>query len=144
MTATYSSDNWDYFVKKLIQFLSYRHIIYNSITNWNYFQNISDPLGQPFLRKNWKKTKKALFARDEHTLLKSPEEINTFLRIRNFWSVPYIPLVKWIHFHPCYSSLKSFCEGEKMRNSQKWEKFLFLKKLENKGYYLASRSLLNY
>ena len=102
-------------------FIIYRHIIYHLIANWMYFQNIevADPLGQPFSRKNWKKSKKSpFFAKDKCALLKPPERNYhisqdwTFLwNPYLFWSVPYIPLVKGIHFDPCYSSLKSFCEG---------------------------------
>ena len=103
-------------------FIIYKHIIYHSVANWMYFQNIevSDPLGQPFSRKNGKKSKKSpFFAKDKCAPLKSPEEITIFLRIGHFYETPIFfgrfpishSLVKWIHFDPCYSSLKSFCEG---------------------------------
>ena len=69
-------------------FIIYRHIIYHSVANWMYFQNIevSDILGQPFSRKNRKKSKKSpFFAKDKCAPLKSPEEITIFLRIGHFY-----------------------------------------------------------
>ena len=70
----------------------------------------------------------------------------TFLWNPNlFRPVPYIPVVKWIHFDPCYSSPKSFCEGYQrkwgIRKSEK--KCRFVKKLRNNGYFWAFKSLLN-
>ena len=72
-------------------FIIYRHIIYHSIANWMYFQNIevSDPLGQPCSRKNQKKSKKSpFFAKDKCAPLKSPEETTIFLRIGYFYETP--------------------------------------------------------
>ena len=83
-------------------FIIYRHIIYHSIANWMYFQNIevSDPLGQPFLRKNQKKSKKSpFFAKDKCAPLKSPEEITIFLSIWHFYETPIFlgqfPISQW-------------------------------------------------
>ena len=66
-----------------------------------YFQNIkvSDQLGQPFGRKNENNSKKALFAIEECAQLKSPEEINMFLRVGHFYEAPIFsdqfPISHW-------------------------------------------------
>ena len=83
-------------------FIIYRHIIYHSVANWMYFQNIevSDPLGKPFSRKNRKKSKKSpFFAKDKCAPLKSPDEITIFLRIGHFYETPIFfdqfPISHW-------------------------------------------------
>ena len=136
-------------------FIIYRHIIYHSIANWMYFQNIevSDPLGQPFSRKNQKKSKKSpFFAKDKCAPLKSPEEITTFLRIWHFYETPIFlgqfPISQWwngsisIHaIHHQKVSVKVIRENGEFAKLIK--KCSFVKKLWNNGYFWASKSLLN-
>ena len=98
-------EQWGLFCKKNLDdliFIIYRHMIYHSIANWMYFQyfEVSDPLGEPFWRKNQKKSKKIpFFAKDKCAPLKSPEEITIFLRIWHFYETPIFlgrfPISQW-------------------------------------------------
>ena len=136
-------------------FIIYRHIIYHSIANWMYFQNIevSDPLGQPCSRKNQKKSKKSpFFAKDKCAPLKSPEEITIFLRIWHFYETPILlgqfPVSQWwnesisIHvIHHQKVSVKVIRENGDFAKVRK--KCRFVKKWRDNGYFWAFKSLLN-
>ena len=134
-------------------FIIYRHIIYHSVANWMYFQNIevSDPLGQPFLRKNRMKSKKSpFFAKDKCAPLKSPEEITIFFRIGHFYETPIFfdqfPISHWwngstsIHvIHHKKVSVKVISENEEFAKVRK--KCRFLKNLWYNCYFRAPGSL---
>ena len=136
-------------------FIIYRHIIYHSVANWMYFQNIevSDPLGKPFLKKNWKKSKKSpFFAKDKCARLKSPEEITIYLRIGHFYETPIFfdqfPISHWSNgstlmhvIHHKKISVKVISENEEFAKVRK--KCRSLKNLSNNCYFWAPRSLLN-
>ena len=116
-TTTYLLDNWGFFVKK-----SGRFNFYHRLTFYMSFDQIlilfSKYQGFNHFRKKIRRSrKKSFFAKDKCELLKLPGKIDIFHRIGHFYetpiflSVPYIPLVKWIYFDPCYSSLQNFYDG---------------------------------